>query len=163
MSLNWSTQRVKYFNDNPDELWVKYCKDTPEEYEDVNAITKSLIFGSMAIGIGDITESNASDVYARWKIFEKYDDFSLGSQYNPETESYDKIFVSPEVILQHIGLSTNVSFETNAAWAKRYAKPMYNDKPHRPTIAQVKAMIVVLKMEFNDLVSEINNKTKETV
>ena len=37
MSLDWSTQKVKHFTDNPDDLWVKYNVGTKEEYEDVNA------------------------------------------------------------------------------------------------------------------------------
>ena len=34
MSLDWSTQKVKYFTENPDSLWVKYNEGTPEEYEE---------------------------------------------------------------------------------------------------------------------------------
>jgi hypothetical protein len=50
MSLNWSTQKVKYFDDNPDKLYVKISEGNPDEYEDVNDETKALIFGSMSVG-----------------------------------------------------------------------------------------------------------------
>ena len=34
MTLDWNTSKVKYFNDNPDDLWVKYNEGTKEEYSD---------------------------------------------------------------------------------------------------------------------------------
>ena len=73
MTLNWSTEKVVYFKDNPDELWVDYERDRGESYSDVNAQTKSMIFASMAVGIGNLTDVNAKEWYARWKIMEKYD------------------------------------------------------------------------------------------
>lgn len=160
MSLDWSTQKVEYFSNNPDELWTKYRVGTPEEYEDLNAETKALVFGSMALGLGNITEANISDWYARWKMYEKYEDFYLYSFYDGETST--RTYLTPEVLIKHIGLSTNVSPETNAAWCKRFAKPMYNDKPNRPTFAQTKAMVIIFQMEYDNLVAEIN-KVKETV
>jgi hypothetical protein len=161
MSLNWSTQKVEYFKQNPDELWVKYRKGTPEEYEDVNAETKALIFGSMALGLGSITEKNASEWYARWKMYEKYAGFTLYSVYDKESNKINEVYLTPEVILKHIGLSMNVSDETTATWCKRFAKPMYRED-ERPTIIQAKAMVIVLKMEFDSLIKDLN-KEMETV
>lgn len=161
MSLNWSTQRVEYFKQNPDELWVKYHKGTPEEYEDVNAETKALIFGSMALGLGSITEKNASDWYARWKMYEKYEGFTLYSIYR-EGSGYEEVYLTPEVILKHVGLGMNVSDETTTNWCKRFSKPRHKSDEGRPTFAQTKAMVTVLKMEFDSLIKDLN-KEMETV
>lgn len=120
MSLNWSTENVKYFKDNPDELWVTYRKGEKDQYEDVNAETKALIFGSMTLGIGSINYKNAPDFYARWKVFEKYDNFYLYSVWDGEETT--KTYLTPQVVIKHFGLSTNVSTESEAVWAKRVAK-----------------------------------------
>ena len=162
MSLNWSTQKVQYFKDNPDELWRTYSKGTAEEYEDLNAETKSLVFGSMALGLSDITESNASEWYARWKMYEKYEDLYLYSFFNEETNKYDRVYLTPDIIVKHIGLSTNASIETTTAWSNRFAKPRYKTETDRPTSVQTKAMIIVFKMEFDEILSQ-TNKVKETV
>jgi hypothetical protein len=120
MTLNWSTQSIKHFKDNPDDLWVKYSKGTPDEYEDVNAETKSLIFGSMSLGLGSIKYSNINKWWARWKIYEKYDSFYLYSKFvNNEIE---KVYLTKDVLLKHVGLSMNVSEEADAKWATRVHK-----------------------------------------
>lgn len=120
MSLDWSTQKVKYFTDNPDDLWVKYNAGTKEEYEDVNAETKALIFGTMAMGINNINYKNAPDFYARWKVFEKFDDLYLYSTY--DGKEVTKTYLTPDVIFKHFGLSTNANMETEAKWVQRIAK-----------------------------------------
>ena len=120
MSLNWSTQNVRYFKDNPDDLWVKYSKGTPDEYEDVNAETKSLIFGSMALGLGSIKYSNINKWWARWKIYEKYDSFYLYSKV--VDNKIEEVYLTKDVLLKHVGLSMNVSDETDTNWATRVCK-----------------------------------------
>jgi hypothetical protein len=42
----------------------------------------------------------------------------------------------------------NVSDETTTNWSKRFAKPRYKEETDRPTFAQTKAMVIVLKMEL---------------
>lgn len=133
MTLDWNTTKVKYFNENPDELWVTYRKGTTEEYSDVNAETKALIFGTMAIGIGNLKFNNASDFYARWKIMEKYDNLYLYSQfvYREDGTCEDGLqytYLTPDVVMKHLGLSTNVSYVSRTEWIKRYVKHRANDK-----------------------------------
>ena len=125
MSLNWSTEKVQYFKDNPDDLWVKFREGTAEEYEDVNVETKSLIFGSMAVSVGSITYKNAPLFYARWKFFEKYDNFYLYSTFDGKTS--EKVYITPEVLIKHMGLSMNVSDQSDREWAKRIAKSYAQD------------------------------------
>lgn len=120
MSLNWSTEKIKYFNDNPDALWVKYREGEVEEYTDVNAETKSLIFGTMAVGIGYIDYKNAPSFYARWKLMEKLDGLYLYSTWmNGESE---KIYLTPDVLVKHFGLATNVGKVSDKEWLDRYHK-----------------------------------------
>lgn len=151
MSLNWSTENVKYFQDNPDELWVTYRKGEKDQYEDVNAETKALIFGSMALGIGCINYKNAPDFYARWKFFEKYDNFYLYSTWDGEKST--KEYLTPKIVLKHFGLVTNVSTESETVWAKRIAKNYAQEhargyRDNLVTEKEIRAFLRESKIEF---------------
>jgi hypothetical protein len=153
MSLNWSTENVKYFKDHPDELWTKINVGMPGEQEDLNVETKSLVFGSMALGIGSISYKNAPDFYARWKVFEKYDNFYLYSVWDGEETV--KTYLTPQVVVKHFGLSTNVSTESETVWAKRIAKGYAQDhaRGYRDTLVtekEIRAIIRDAKNEFEN-------------
>lgn len=160
MSLNWSTQKVKYFNDNPSKLYVKISEGSPNEYEDVNPETKGLIFGAMAVGFGIITKDNASEWYARWKMWEKYERFTLYSTFK-EDGTCESIYLTPEVILKHIGLSMNVVDETRLNWIKRFIKRNYASSGDMPTVIQAKAMIIVSMMEFDAIVETFDKEMEK--
>lgn len=160
MSLNWTTEKVKYFKDHPDELWVKVNEGKPGEHEDVNVETKSLIFGSMALGIGSITYKTAPDYYARWKLFEKYDNFHLYSVWDGEETTYT--YLTPQVVVKHFGLGTNVSTESESVWVKRIAKQYIQDhaRHYRDNLVsenEIKAFLRQAKQEFED---SFNNPQK---
>lgn len=153
MSLNWSTENVKYFKDHPDELWTKINVGMPGEQEDLNVETKSLVFGSMALGIGVINYKNAPDFYARWKMFEKYDNFYLYSTYDGK-ESI-KTYLTPNVLIKHFGLTTNVSTESEAVWSKRMAKSFAQEhaRGYKETLVtekEIRAFLREAKIEFEN-------------
>ena len=156
MSLNWSTQKVKHFTENPDDLWVKYSKGTPEEYQDLNAETKSLIFGTMTVCLNSIQESNIAEWYARWKVYEKYHDYSM---YTMLIEGeIVKTYMTPDALIKHIGLSTNAYTYSTTEWAKSFVKNWYKNDGICPTTTELKALVTVYKMEFNE--SQIKEKEK---
>jgi hypothetical protein len=120
MSLNWDITNVQ----NKDEVcWIIASEDYPTRgiskgSKVLNPVTESLIFASMATGIGTITEENASEVYARISFIEKV---SGALMYRGEGwEGLPNI--TPEEVQAHIGLSTNASFkdETRAKWLKGF-------------------------------------------
>lgn len=148
MSLDWNASKIQYFKDHPDELWIK-VKTNIDEYDDVNAETKALIFGSMAVGLYSITHSNAAEWYARWKVMEEYDDFYLYRTFGDGID--EKVYLTPEIVLKHINLTTNVSNRNTSEWCKNFIKPSSFKSDNRPTLAQVKALITVKKMEFEKL------------
>jgi len=99
--------------------WKNYCyinmKDekTGEEYSEYNPATKYLAWGSMAIGIGEITQINYKDVYLRHLFMNK---LSTISNVMP---------VTLEDVRKNIGLKTNVANETKSKWLNRISKSMY--------------------------------------
>lgn len=88
MSLNWNIQDVR----DSDEL------KTDENWPLVN----TMIFATIAVGIGDLSKETAPNFYARMKATGNY----------PEIE--------PHHVERLIGLRTNVSYETDLQWIKRW-------------------------------------------
>lgn len=150
MSLDWNTQGIKFFKDNPDKLWVTW-EENGREVSDVNVETKGLIFGSMAVGIGNITETNCSEWYARWKMYERFDDFFLYSKFDGQNTSY--IYLSPDVLVKHINLSTNVGYESSSNWVKRFVK-------RRPnlSLSDAKGLLTYYKFEFKEIMEKEQEK-----
>ena len=69
--------------------------------------TDALIWGTMSIGIGEITQANYQEVYERYYVYERAFGARL-SQFNEATGEREDVFTSLETIKAHIGLSTNV-------------------------------------------------------
>lgn len=86
--------------------------------------TKSLIFATMVVGIGRITEGNAAEFYARLHAFERLSGTYL-------TEQGKDVYLTPEDVQRHIGLSTNVANETRAKWLKRVLGGQVDDHVRR--------------------------------
>lgn len=83
MSLNWD---------------IKECKDPDLLVSEVEwPVTQYMIFSTMAIGIGRITEANAPKVYARLRMLENLREVPSLTQ--------------PEDVQRRIGLKTNASFK----------------------------------------------------
>lgn len=153
MSLNWSTENVKYFKEHPDELWVKSNVEGLPEHEDLNVETKALVFGSMGLSVGEISYKNAPDFYARWKFFEKYDNFYLYSVWDGENTTYT--YLTPKIVVKHFGLSTNVTTQSEAVWTKRIAKNYAQEhaRGYRDTLVtekEIRAFLREAKNEFEN-------------
>mgnify|MGYP001487426869 FL=1 len=99
--------------------WKNYCyvkaqdEKTGEEYDEYHPATKYLAWGSMAIGIGEITQINYKDVYLRHLFMNK---LSTISNVMP---------VTLDDVRKNIGLKTNVANETKSKWLNRISKSMY--------------------------------------
>jgi hypothetical protein len=109
MSLDWNLTKIK----NSEEV----CWEKNEDGTDkLNPVTESLIWLTMAIDIGSITEENQSDFYCRIAMYEKL--FGTMLSYWKDSEKIS-VPITPEDIHNHIGLSTNVGKGTDAAFRKR--------------------------------------------
>jgi hypothetical protein len=98
MSLNWSVEKVK-------------------GWQELNAqTTETIVWETMVIGIGEITEKNVTEVAARSEFFRK-------------TVGMDVIPV--EEFRKRIGLKTNVSKEAQGAWLKRISSNSFAEITRR--------------------------------
>ena len=95
MSLDWNLTKIE----NREEV----CWEKDENGNDkLNPVTESLIWLTMGIGMGSITEENEFAFYSRIADTKRVE-----------------VPITPADIHQHIGLTTNVSKESDASFRKR--------------------------------------------
>ena len=112
MALHWNLSGIK---DSKDMCWVQDedgNKDDKNYY--LHPVTNSLIWATLIIGMGSITEKNHKEFHLRCLDLQKADG------YQPLTEISDgdgelRTFTYEEV-KAHIGLKTNVTFIGQAKW-----------------------------------------------
>ena len=112
MSLNWDITNVK---DHKSVCWLpdpegEINPKTGEVYVMMNPVTKALIFATMSVDIGRITEDNADEFYARLGFFRQlWGPFVANDDGSPRE-------ITPQDVQAHIGLVTNVNTLTRAKW-----------------------------------------------
>jgi len=86
--------------------------------------THAMIWYMMTVGFSAITQDNWQDVFARLLLWQR--------MFDP-----DGVKVTPEVVYDRIGLSTNCNNETDAQWRKRmYANFMREERYNAQDWAQ---------------------------
>lgn len=117
MALTWDLGKIK----NYEEVCFKKNEDGTET---MTSETEAMIWATMAVGIGRITDLNAADFYSRIHFYEKvFGSFLISFEDGNRTEHY----LTPEIVNNHIGLHTNVGKETDAAFRTRIFKNFVND------------------------------------
>jgi hypothetical protein len=124
MSLDWNLKGIK----NADAV----CWGEPATANDpmrgiekgkqyMKPLTDALIWLTMAVDIGHITEKNADEFYRRVAMIETLNGASL-SKWNAETEKHEARPITLDDVKAHIGLSTNVSTKTAKQFDAKYTK-----------------------------------------
>ena len=106
MALTWNIEQC--------ENWNELVK--PSEW----AITESLIFATIFVGIRKITSENYREFYLRLHACEVYDGNLI----------FERGFITLDEVKRRIGLSTNASTLLRAEWNKKLNK-MDSDKQKR--------------------------------
>ena len=101
MALTWNLDAIK---DHKQVCWIDNPENVNPELDSVimNPVTKALIFATMSVDIGRITEDNAGEFYARLRFFERlWGEFVFDGDGKPH-------WITPEEVTAHIGMYTNV-------------------------------------------------------
>lgn len=122
MSLNWSLTKIK------DHKTVCYeYREKSAEYgifesgDCMKALTDALIWATMAVDIGEITEKNAEEFHWRVKELEEtYNQPFL--RYLDDNGEVQKRPITLEEVRAHIGLSTNVMTISRKQWIAKMLK-----------------------------------------
>jgi len=104
MALNWSIGKCA----DHEQLWVKDGEEGGKPMYRLNPITDGLIWLTMIVEQGTITEANWREFYRRAKLYEFYN----GPYFNGAE-------ITPAMIHRHIGLATNVSSSSIKNWNAR--------------------------------------------
>ena len=121
MSLNWNVADVA----KSETICFYEFERDGEQCRRLTQSTENLIFLTMVVGMGSITEGNYKEFYKRVALFER-----LRSPVRVKLNDGGKYVDDPytlEDIRQHIGLRTNVSEEKPAAWRKRILESWEHD------------------------------------
>jgi hypothetical protein len=109
MSLNWDITHIK---DHSNLCWLPNpTKEDPGAVR-LNPTTDALIWATMSVDIGDLSEKNLDEFTYRVFFYER----AFQSFLN---QGGDPLFLTAEEIKAHVGLRTNVSFETRSKWETR--------------------------------------------
>ena len=112
MSLTWN------LGPNADKRRELY----PPRDEYMNPVTYTLITLTMSIGMGKLTKANAAEFYVRATLSDKlYGPFLGNEDGSPRA-------ITPEDVLAHVGLTTNVIDEARGPWLKRIIGGYLDDR-----------------------------------
>ena len=110
MSLDWNIQDVENYN----ELLEK---------NNISENTKELIFSTMSVGLNKITKDNINEWLFRRRVLNLIDPHR-----NPVIPAgWSQVEITREVLVRHIGLRTNASQMTRAAFMKRATQQLTQD------------------------------------
>lgn len=123
MSLNWNLTAV------PEDVRLTAALVDEPMYgvkagdKIMNPITHALIWSTMAVGIGELTEETEREFFERLELLRKlglYGDITLWKG-DVETGGWETRGITFEEVQAHRGLSTNVfPLETRASFVKRW-------------------------------------------
>lgn len=112
MSLDWTIDKIA---DYKTLCWVPAGKDADgDDVSCLNPVTNAIIWGTILTGLGSITEDNWRQFYARLHVAERLFGQML---YDGKLEAHR--YITADEVRAHVGLTTNVSRETDAAFARR--------------------------------------------
>lgn len=84
---------------------------------EMRPVTEAMIFRTMSLDMGEITEKNWKEFMFRSRLYTKV--FSAPMTRHDRDGSPEGLDFSPEDIKSHIGLTTNVSTKSRAGFLKR--------------------------------------------
>lgn len=96
-----------------------------EGVEFVAPISKAITLSTISVGIGQITDKNVEEFYARLILLDRVWGIATfkvtNPDYDPDTVEnlWIDYVISPDDVRQHIGLFTNVRNETRVEWCRR--------------------------------------------
>lgn len=113
MSLNWNLEGIQ------DHQTV--CFETDKKDKDgeplfsLSPVTEAIIWATMSVDIGKITEENAAEFHARESFYE-----TLYGK--PLYKDGEAVGISYEDVKRHVGLVVNVATLTRAKWLTKVKK-----------------------------------------
>jgi hypothetical protein len=134
MPLTWDIGNTKAYAKNPEGVWVK------DEYghDNVRGDIQTFIFWGGVVGYGRITEANAADYYGRSKAVEAMSQSPMMYEWREDGERYN-LYITPAMVDEMVGLSTNHSTYSITEWANNAVK--YGNNQAEIPLKVIKAIV----------------------
>lgn len=127
MALRWNLSAVK---DGDTVCWITAPEDMPMHgvkagEQVMNPVTNALIWATIAVDLGGITEKNAAEFYARLRFTERLDGpFLIRAEVDGKRPEGEAAFITEEEVRAHVGLSANVTDKSRTQWLKRFTNDL---------------------------------------
>jgi len=115
--LERMVERMSFFGSD----WT-YTDESKTAVERMSPKTNVLIFSTMSVGMGSITEKNWREFFARLDMLQRAPGYAMLND-----ASGEPVYFTPDDVFAHVGLRTNVSNETTGKWATRILKNRIRD------------------------------------
>jgi hypothetical protein len=133
-------------------LQYKQSQESGEQFLDDNgnppSPISSVMWMMMACGMHEIYFSNACEMFARAKLYEKYFLGGFAWRMWDGNETHD-VVLTPEHVLKCVGLEANVEYEYLSHWITRTCKNINQQGHHSVTEAELKKEINAWSIEAN--------------
>jgi hypothetical protein len=128
VALSWNLSKI----DNKDSIcWIEAPEDIPGHGVKagemvMNPITNALIWATISVDLPGITRENAAEFYARLRITECiFGAFLIRAEdENGKRPEGEAAFITMNEVIDHIGLTCNVSPTSRTKWLKRISSEM---------------------------------------
>ena len=94
-------------------FWVVENDSPAEVHEIWHPVTEAIVWRTMSVGLGTVTEDNVHEFYARSMLFDRI------TLTTPLWIEGKDTHITMKMLRDHIGLSTNVPDETRKKWIAR--------------------------------------------
>ena len=103
--LEWSLRNIARFKNNRNDYYTPVVNKKGQKVFDINPITKYLVYQSMVIGLGEVTQSNTDEWLIRLNFLNRLYGSSLMTR--DEKGVVKPYKIAFEDLERHIGLKTN--------------------------------------------------------
>jgi hypothetical protein len=124
MSLDYTLTKIADFET------ICFEHDANGERTGLNPVTHTLVWSTMIVGMGSITEQNAGKFYGRLYIYQKLFGglMQRAKVDGDKVVGVEEVWLTPAHVRLHIGLYTNVfPTEPDAKWRRRMAESAERD------------------------------------
>ena len=125
MALRWSIKKVMGFKKNPDDYYLPIKNKKGGKVFDIQPITKHLVYETMVVGLGEITENNIDEWLIRMRLAEKLYGTSL--MIRDDKGVVKPYHITIEDLEKHIGLWTNAEHIKRKEFVNRCVSGVLRD------------------------------------
>lgn len=152
-------------HDCPNPYYVEGKSDPDKKFDYrkgdriMNPVTNALIWATIGLGIGKFTADNIAEVAFRMKVTDGL--YGKPVQERQEDGSWKARSITLQELVDHIGLSTNVSFEKRVTWITRLGNNQVRDTEYAiKELARKKMTEFNAAREQAELVNDMGDEAK---